>query len=83
MLYMVALMQTTDSSLLHLNYLDLPVAKLEPTSSPLEGERKMCELELQYIKITGLVDKGRPMDAIYLDFSTGFNTISHNILLSK
>lgn len=36
-LYMVALMQATDFSLLSLDYLHFPLTKLEPTSSTTEG----------------------------------------------
>lgn len=35
------------------------------------------------IAFTGLVDKGRALDAVYLEFSKAFNTDSHNILISK
>lgn len=34
-----------------------------------------------YIKITGLVDKGRTMNAAYLDFRRDFSATLHNILV--
>ncbi|KAK4829422.1 LOW QUALITY PROTEIN: hypothetical protein QYF61_004297 [Mycteria americana] len=48
-----------------------------------QGKAYLTNLMAIYIKIPGLVDKWRAMDAIYLDFTKAFNTISHNILVSK
>lgn len=36
-----------------------------------------------YVKITSLVDQGRAMYVIYLDFSEAFNSASYNILVAK
>jgi len=49
MLYMAALKQATDFSLLCLNYLHFPVANLEPTSPPIEGEAKCVNCSLSIL----------------------------------